>query len=419
MILGARRRMLSSLHIFENMEYVVVFAIGAGCGAALVFWVLRQDKQQALLLAQQMWQKASEERQRDAQQLLQQVQQQFGALSLEALTRSSQEFLKLADSKLRERTTHHDQTLEQKKALIDQTLVSVLKEMEQMQRLVIQLEKGRENQYGHIAQQLMQTAEQATKLQETTQQLRAALSNARTRGQWGERIADDVLRATGLTEGIHYVRQQTSAKGTRPDFTFLLPNQLRIHMDVKFPLDNYMRCVESQDDTQRRQYREAFVRDVRQRIREISGRDYINPAEGTADYVLLFIPNEQVYHFAQESDTGLMDEALRQKAILCSPLTLYALLSVIRQGAEHFQFERKARELLRVIGDFRKQWSEFADELDRMGKGLDTAQKAYQQMMGVRRQKLDTVLVKMEELRQATESAETLPPAASQQTLEM
>ena len=76
------------------------------------------------------------------------------------------------------------------------------------------------------------------------------------------------------------------------------------------------------------------------RIKEIQNREYINPAEGTLDFVLLFIPNEQVYSFVQRNSPGLMDEALKQKVVLCSPFTLYAMLSVIRQAFENFHYEK-------------------------------------------------------------------------------
>ena len=67
------------------------------------------------------------------------------------------------------------------------------------------------------------------------------------RGQWGERIAEDVLRLSGFLEGVNYLRQHTlTDSGGRPDYTFLMPNGLVMHMDVKFPLDNYLRFLDAE-----------------------------------------------------------------------------------------------------------------------------------------------------------------------------
>ena len=63
---------------------------------------------------------------------------------------------------------------------------------------------------------------------ETTQGLREALSSTKARGQWGERMAEDVLQLAGFVEGIQY-RKQVSVDGGSgiPDFTFLLPRRRR------------------------------------------------------------------------------------------------------------------------------------------------------------------------------------------------
>ena len=57
----------------------------------------------------------------------------------------------------------------------------------------------------------------------------------------------------------------------------------------------------------------------------------------TVDCLLMFIPNEQVYGFVQENDRSILDDALRNKIVVCSPLTLYAVLAVVRQAVGNFQ----------------------------------------------------------------------------------
>ena len=72
----------------------------------------------------------------------------------------------------------------------------------------------------------------------------------------------------------------------------------------------------------------AFVRDVRGRIRELGARGYIEKGE-TLDYLIAFIPNEAVYSFVHEQDPALVDDAMRQRVVLCSPFTLFAVLAVL------------------------------------------------------------------------------------------
>ena len=110
----------------------------------------------------------------------------------------------------------------------------------------------------------MQSAsEQTLKLQETTGKLQLALGNARVRGQWGERMADDILQKIGFVEGINYLKQQAAdSAGNRPDYTFMMPNNLKLNMDVKFPLDNYMKYIDTDSETDREAFKDDFLKDV-------------------------------------------------------------------------------------------------------------------------------------------------------------
>ncbi|KQC15985.1 MAG: hypothetical protein APR56_10880 [Methanosaeta sp. SDB] len=271
--------------------------------------------------------------------------------------------------------------------------------MESLSELVNELEKDRVEKFGELAGKLQEVSRSAAQLNETTDMLRRALANTKARGQWGERMAEDVLRAAGFTEGINYQRQLTLEDGSRPDFTFMLPKGLLLNMDVKFPYDNYLRYLEAEGREGKEGSCKAFLRDVRARVREVSTRSYIDPEKGTVDYALLFIPNEQVYAFIHEQDPSLLDEALAKRVVLCSPVTLYAVLAVIRQAVDNFALEETSREILSLYGVFRKQWEAFMDKLDLLGKRLFEAQKEYDTLMTTRRRSLDRSLERIENLR--------------------
>ena len=98
-----------------------------------------------------------------------------------------------------------------------------------------------------------------------------------------------MLRLSGLIEGINFIKQkQLETTGSKPDFTFLLPQNLKLNMDVKFPFNNYQLYAEAKMEKEREEYRKKFLTDVRNRIKEVQTREYINPEENTVDYVILF-----------------------------------------------------------------------------------------------------------------------------------
>jgi DNA recombination protein RmuC len=277
-------------------------------------------------------------------------------------------------------------------------LVEMARRLEGVTESVGKLREDRAGQQGELMERMGEAQRATEVLRSTTEGLQRALSNPQARGQWGERMADDVLRACGFVEGINYAKQQTLPDGSRPDVTFFLPDDRLQHMDVKFPLAGYQRWCAAGTDDERAKAVVTFRRDVRERIKELAKPGYLD--ERTPGFVLLFIPVEAVYGFIHEHDPGLVDEALSRKVVLCSPFTLFAVLGVIRQAADSVAFQRNADEVVTLLTGFRKQWDEFTGKLEVLGKQLQTVQTTYEAVNGPRRRQLERQLDRVEDVRQ-------------------
>ncbi len=297
----------------------------------------------------------------------------------------------------RERATTE---LEGKRGLIDSRLDHMNHELARVTDLLKEFEDQRGAKLDVLDGVLRQQREGLAELTQTTQGLREALSSSKARGQWGERMAEDVLQLAGFVEGIQYRKQTAVAGGTGiPDFTFMLPRGIVLYMDVKFPLDNYLRYLDAETELDQRRHRDTFLKDVRAKVKELAGRAYNASDADTVDCVLLFIPNEQLYGFIQEHDGAVLEQALGQKIVMCSPLTLFAVLAVVRQAVDSFRLERTTSEILDVLGSFSKQWEAFVAQMDTLGKRLETTTSAFDQLSGTRRRQLERQLDRIEDLR--------------------
>lgn len=267
-------------------------------------------------------------------------------------------------------------------------------------------EKDRALKFGQLSGELKNASQATLRLQETTQTLASTLSNNKLRGQWGERMAEDIIRYAGLLENINYRKQTAQASsGTRPDFVFLLPDERVVNMDVKFPLNNYLALMNAASPSEKEAAEKEFFKNVRARIKELRGREYINPAENTLDFVLLFIPNEQVFGFIQEKSPEIMDEALKEKVVLCSPFTLYAILSVIRQAHEHFRFEKDIKKILGHIDIFTKHFETFKGRFIEFGELINKLEGKYTDLRDTSFRNLETKLRHIEEHKSGASSA--------------
>jgi DNA recombination protein RmuC len=294
------------------------------------------------------------------------------------------------------------QSLRAEQALIDQRLDEVRRDvtgrLDAVGNVLAELSRSSQRALGEVDARLQAHAESTASLAASTQGLREALANPKARGQWGERMAEDVLRLAGFVEHVNYEKQRAVPGGRAiPDYTFPLPKGHVLYMDVKFPLAAYLRCLDAGTEAERSAHRDAFLRDVRLRIRELARREYA--AAGSLDYVLLFLPNESVIGFVHEVEPALVEEALSAKVVLCSPLTLFAMLGVIRHAFDNFVVEQTAERMLVELGTFAKQWNKFGDAMDVVGRRLESAQRAYEELAGPRRRQLERPLHRLEELR--------------------
>ena len=319
----------------------------------------------------------------------------FKSLASDIAKENRQDFLNIAGEKFKDISKQADENLTKKKELIDQNLGDMKKTL-----------KSLHDQSVKLTGNLETSSKETQKLQESTSKLREILSSSQKRGQWGERMVEDILNHIGFMENKNYIKQTQVESGEKPDYTFLLPKEKKLNMDVKFPLASYERYINAELEEEQKTQKKEFLKDVKNHIKSIAGREYINPAEGTVDYVLLFIPNESIYGFINQEDTKLIDYALEKKVLLCSPLTLYAMLSLIYQATRNFAMEEKATEVMNLLNAFRLQWGKYVEVMDKMGRSLETAKKDYDTLVSTRKNQLEKPLIQIEEITTGNEVSE-------------
>ncbi|MEK7817340.1 MAG: DNA recombination protein RmuC, partial [Actinomycetota bacterium] len=181
---------------------IIALAAGLCLGLAAAFILRLGRAKTARELAGELIRDSEARRQAELDAVLESVRASFGDLSLKALSRSSEELVKLAQATLATEREAGAKELGEKKSLIDQQLKEMTTRMENVSTLVKELEKDRQHKFGELSQHLRSAHEQTAALAQTTNSLREALASTKARGQWGERMAEDVLRMAGLIENV-------------------------------------------------------------------------------------------------------------------------------------------------------------------------------------------------------------------------
>ena len=253
--------------------------------------------------------------------------------------------------------------------VIDTTKKQIDEKMGRLETEISKLREANSEKFGNVDTAVAGLAQQ-------TQALNKVLSSSQGRGNWGEKMLVDILMQAGFERGINYEMQEKLEAGGKPDFTFHLPPDRVLYLDSKFPMENYLKYFEAQDDNTRKIMKDAFIKNVEDRVKELQDRDYVHQSNANAlDYVLLFIPNEGVLGFIQQHKPSLIDEAVAKRVVLCSPLTLYAFLGVVRQATASFAMEQNANEVLRLLTNFGKAWGSYVKNLKEISGHFEKMQK--------------------------------------------
>jgi DNA recombination protein RmuC len=229
-------------------------------------------------------------------------------------------------------------------------------------------------------------------LKESTEGLKNVLSNNQSRGRWGEEIADSLLKNIGFVSGEHYISntaQETNSN--RPDFTIFLPDKKKLNIDVKFPYAALVKFEETND----KKYLADFARDVKQKVKEVSSRDYINPEENTVDFVILFVPNERIFSYIYDKLGDVWKEALKKKVVIAGPFSFTAILRMVYQSYKSFMYYENLGEIINLIKVFEQEYDKFNQELDTLGSKLKTVNDQYDKVSVTRNKKLTRIVDKI------------------------
>jgi DNA recombination protein RmuC len=250
------------------------------------------------------------------------------------------------------------------------------------------LEKERAEQFGSLAKQLQEQQRVTELLRSRTEELTRVLSSNQSRGGWGERIIEDLLRSNGLQKGVHYLVQSDIGKtGQRPDITLLLPDHRLVPVDVKFPFSALQQWAGTDDVAQKKLLVKQFSQDVKKHIDKVG--QYIMPEEGTLDYVVLFVPNEAIFSFLNQHLPEVVDYAMSKRVLITSPFTFLIVARTIIESYRNFLLGDKLRGVLEQIDGFVQEWSKYRESLEKFGRAVESLGTSYKELTSTRTNQLE------------------------------
>lgn len=287
------------------------------------------------------------------------------------LSQANESLVRMANEKLGSETKQNRIDLENKREEITRMVKS-------LEEYVKDAEKERIDSYATLKNSVEESRKVTEQLSISTEGLKKVLSDNQVRGQFGEKVADDLLKMAGFVHGVDYEfnKEQVESK-TRPDFSIFLPDGTRVNVDSKFPYANLRRMIESEDKEVKVKLKKDFEKDVKEKIRQVTTRDYINPEAKTVDFVILFIPNEMIFSYVYDKMPDVTEFAMENRVVLAGPFSFTAILRMIKQAYENFRVQKNIYSIIGHVKAFEKEFDTFSESFFKIGERIGALQKQY------------------------------------------
>ena len=307
----------------------------------------------------------------------------IGALSGLALGVAITYLLMRRESAIYQRQLEENSSSREAGARLDELLRSVNSGMAQLTEKTQAAELKRAEVEAQIKEQIKSMSEKNERLVLETAKLAGALSKAQSRGQLGEAQLEMILESSGLSEGIHFERQEhrvSEGEISKPDITIKMPGGTEIFVDSKFPFDRFWDGIGADDSNQRAELMASHAKDLLHHINALAKRGY--EKSGTSpDFVVLFAPFESILSEALEADSLLLQKAFSKNVVIATPTTMLALLRTIAYGYSRHDLARNADEIRTLAGELLKRVGKVHERIENLGEKIKSAERSFNELV--------------------------------------
>lgn len=244
--------------------------------------------------------------------------------------------------------------------------------------------------------------------------LKKVLTNVKTRGMWGEiqlgNLLDQILTPEQYSSNVI----TKTGSNDRVEFAIKLPardgldNVIWLPIDAKFPMEDYERLIEAQDQANLPRIEEQG-KSLEQRIK-LEGKTirdkYLDPPN-TTDFGILFLPVEGLYAEVLRRP-GLCEILQRDyKIVITGPTTLAALLNSLQMGFRTLAIEKRSGEVWNLLSAVKTEFGKFVEILEKTQKKLQEASNT-----------IDTATRKSRTIERKLKNVQTLPASEAELLLD-
>ena len=310
----------------------------------------------------------------------------FKSTGVDLLKATTDTFMAQAREQFENQSKLSQQDLESRQKAFDATLTPFKEQLVKQETLMKSLDEKRAIDATTLTEQFKQIALLQREASSAAQLLTSAMRDNRQRGKWGETQLRNIVEMAGMVPHIDY-KEQESSEGEegriRPDMTINLPDNRVVPIDVKVPMDAYLDSLKPElSDSERAARRNAHPIAIRSHVRALASREYAKTIGAEIEMTIMFVPVESALSVALEIDGSLFEDALKEGIIITTPSTLLALLRICALQWKNAAVTENAQKIGASAKELLDRVVKFAEHLQSVGNGLETASKAFNKSVG-------------------------------------
>ncbi len=310
-----------------------------------------------------------------------QAKDQFQSLASEALEGNNKQFVELAKAHLSKETEVLKGDFSQKQQAIKQMLEPLKITLDEYYKQTQDLDKQHNSGLNRIGDELKRVISSHQELSLQTRTLKNALKRPHIRGRWGEVQLANCVELAGMSEFADVSFQQSEnidQKQLRPDLVVKMPGNRLVIVDAKTPIDAFMRSLEVATEEERKIEMQKHGQQVKDHVKKLSLKSYGENFSNSADFTVMFLPNESFLYAALETQSDLIEFALEKKILIATPPTFVGLLKVVHYGWQEQKLTENAEKISEIGKELHKRISDFIDCYQLIGKSLLKASSDYE-----------------------------------------
>ncbi|MDX2131464.1 MAG: DNA recombination protein RmuC [Planctomycetota bacterium] len=315
-----------------------------------------------------------------------QVREAFGAIASKALQTSREEFLALAKQQFEKHAGEAGADLAMRQAAIDEMLRPMREALAKTETRLGEIEQGGAKTAGELVTRITQLQESERLLREETGNLVKALRQPQVRGRYGELQLRRVAEIAGMRAYCDFEEQSSTRDGegtlNRPDMIVRLPNGRHVVVDAKTNIQPYLDALEAKDPARVEACLDAYANGVAKTAAALGSKSYWKGYDGAPEFVVMFVPGEQLIDAALARRPDLLEAAARQNVLLAGPGSLIALLRAVHLGFREQKISEEARAIRDLVTELHQRLAIALEKAAGVQRSLAGAVKSWNEFAG-------------------------------------